>query len=64
MAEMLAHNLDCTYAGESPSALQDEEEQMQDHVPSHGSIPVAKPSRAATLRQVSHCMPLHAKTAV
>lgn len=33
--------------------MQDEEEQMQDHVPSHGPDPGAKPSRMATLRQVS-----------
>lgn len=36
--------------------MQDEEEQMQDHVPSHGSNPNAKPSRMATLRQVSRGM--------
>lgn len=57
MAEALFHVLDCMHAGDSPSALQDEEEQMQDHVPSHGSNPIAKPSRLATLRQVSRHMP-------
>ena len=55
--ETLSYNSGCIHAGESPSALQDEEEQMQDHVPSHGSNPIAKPSRVATLRQVSNHMP-------
>lgn len=36
--------------------MQDEEEQMQDHVPSHGPNPGAKPGRIATLRQVSSHM--------
>ncbi len=33
--------------------MQDEEEQTQDHVPRQASNPAAKPSRMATLRQVS-----------
>ncbi len=33
--------------------MQDEEEQTQDHVPRQVSNPAAKPSRMATLRQVS-----------
>ena len=39
--------------GGSPPAMQDEEEQTQDHVPRQASNPAAKPSRMATLRQVS-----------
>ena len=61
MAKALSNHYNCIHAGESPSALQDEEEQMQDHVPSHGSNPTAKPSRVATLRQVSKHFP-HATT--
>ncbi|KAL0037417.1 hypothetical protein WJX79_006871 [Trebouxia sp. C0005] len=38
-------------AGASPPAMQDEEEQTQDHVPRQASNPAAKPSRMATLRQ-------------
>lgn len=62
MAQLLPHGLGfittpfCIHAGESPAAMQDEEEQMQDHVPGHGSNPNAKPSRMATLRQVSRGM--------
>ena len=43
----------CPVLGASPPAMQDEEEQTQDHVPRQASNPAAKPSRMATLRQVS-----------
>lgn len=45
----------CPYAGESAAAMQDEEEQTQNHMPRHAPNPAAKPSRMATLRQVSLC---------